>query len=106
MDTETIQDMEIDSLMNRIRKSVDEIAEEGMDGRQRRKHFVEKAMRLTKMEKKNTHGFKVTMGMMKKQKERAKKQEQLIRETDAVIAKEQRLVRKLQGRKNQRKNRK
>ena len=106
VDTETIQDMEIDSLMSRIRKSVDEIAEEGMDGRQRRKHFVEKAMRLAGVEKKNTHGFKVSMGMMKKQNERAKKQEQMIRETDAVIAKEQRLVRKLQSRRTQRKSHK
>lgn len=106
VDTETLQDMEIDSLMSRIRKSVDEIAEEGMDGRQRRKHFVEKAMRLAGVEGKSTHGFKVSMGMMKKQKERAKRQEQMIRETDAVIAKEQRLVRKLQSRKKQRSSRK
>ena len=46
LDTETIHDMEIDSLMSQDPKSVDEIAEEGMDGRERRKHFVEKAMRL------------------------------------------------------------
>jgi hypothetical protein len=106
VDTEAIQDMEIDSLMSRIRKSVDEIAEEGMDGRQRRKHFVEKAMRLAGVEKKSTHGFKVSMGMLKKQRERAKKQEQMIRETDTVIAKEQRLIRKLQSRKVQRKSQK
>lgn len=99
-DLDVLKDLEISSLMERIQKSVDRVAEEGMDGRERRKHMQDNFRRLAGVVEKNKAAFKIRMGMLVKAKERARKQKQMIRESDAVVAKAHNLSRKLKRKGN------
>lgn len=93
-----IADVEISSLLPRIKASVDDIVLESLTGKERNRFLLKKMEREAGIESKNHASFKVRMGMLKKEKERAKKQAESIRHNEAVIAKSQQLTRKIKER--------
>ena len=94
-----LRDMQIEDMMERIKTSVDDLAMEKMSYKERRKFLIEKACGLAGQDVPKAHEpFNIRAGRLRKVKERAREQDRLIRETDAVIAKGQRLAKQL-GRK-------
>lgn len=106
MDEEDINDMEITSLMSRIKRSVDDLVVENTeDPKARKRMLLQKIDRLAGIERKNHASYKVRVGMLKKEKERAVKQCEQMRLEEAVVSKSQQLCRKIKERRMERKKR-
>lgn len=105
MDQDDLHDMEIGSLMDRIKSSVvdDLVINSTEDGRERQRLQRRQLDRLFGIERKNHASFKVRMGMLRKERERAAKQREQVQQEESVICKSKQLYRKIRERREQRK---